>query len=429
MHTPVNVVAGSVNGETTFCVQGDILRDGKRIAAVDVIGATGALLRTAEEPGPTGQSQSGAYVQWIDDPGGPMVLFSWVPDRDGVPGGANLVRIDSGAVVARVENKTRFGNNNSIVADIDADGRTDVLYADQQSLALLSIPTLKTAWRVETGINFCWSLPAFVDVTGDKQPDIVYGSEYNNPDGTSSFIALDRSGKPLWRTDGYAEDLGSTPVFAADVDGDGTNELLKVGLDLERRNGQLWNHLHVFDRGGKLIARAALGFTGIAIANLDDDPALEGVGITNTRDGGSNGKLVIRCVELASGNVEWATRVERAYLDDNSPVAADFNGDGNIEVAVGTGNPWGYARLPNSDPWGDQYVVSAKGEILQRITLRGRPANSVLIDIDGDGLGELVTVMDGQPGWLVVYNTKAKTARQTWHTPFGSALRDGSIAK
>lgn len=428
VHTPVNVVAGIVDGQTVFCVQGDAVRGGKRIAAVDVVGANGVLIRTLDEPGTTGGSQSGAYLHWIDDNAGPMVLFSWVPDRDDIPGGANLVRVTDGTVVARIRNRTRFGNNNSIVADIDGNGRVDVLYADQQSLSLLTLPNLEAQWRVDTGINFCWSLPAFVDVTGDGRPEAVYGSEYNNPDGTSSFIALDNSGKPVWRTDGHAEDLGSTPVFVVDVDGDGTDELAKVGLDLEHRNKQEWNHAHVFDRSGRLVSRAALGFTGIAIANLDDDPALEGVGITNTRDGGSNGVRAIRCVELSTGKTEWTTPVERTYLDDNSPVAGDFDGDDNLEIVVGTGNPWGYARLPNSEPWGDQYVVSAKGEILQRMTLPGRPTNSLLIDLDGDGAGEVVTVLDGQPGWLAVYDTRAKTSRREWHTPFGSPLRDGTMA-
>jgi len=429
VHTPVNFVAGQIDGEMVFCVQGDALREGKRIAAVDVLDATGNRVRTITEPGPTGSSQSGAYLQWIEDKDGPLLLFSWVPDKDGVPGGANLVRIADGDVVARIENKTRFGNNNSIVADIDRDGTTDVLYADQQSLAFCALPSLEQRWRADTGINFCWSLPAFVDVTGDSRAEIVYGSEYNNLDGSSSFIALDAQGNNVWRTDGYAEDLGSTPVFVADVDGDGVNELIKVGLDLEHRKKQEWNHVHVFDARGQLKSRIAFGCTGIALANLDGDAALEGVGITNTRDGGNNGIHAIRCVDLGSGKVEWETPVARAYLDDNSPVVADINGDGKLEVVVGTGNPWGYARFKDSAPWGEQYVVSARGEIVQRVTLPGRPTNSAIVDIDGDGSGELITVLDGQPGWLAVYKTSAQTMRRTWHTPFGSAMRDGTMRK
>jgi len=65
-----------------------------------------------------------------------------------------------------------------------------------------------------------------------------------------------------------AEDLGSTPCFLADIDGDGQTEILKVGLDLEHRRGQAGNHLYVFDRHGVLKSRIELGFTGLAIGDL-----------------------------------------------------------------------------------------------------------------------------------------------------------------
>ncbi|MCC6155011.1 MAG: hypothetical protein IT367_14695, partial [Candidatus Hydrogenedentes bacterium] len=48
---------------------------------------------------------------------------------------------------------------------------------------------------------------------------------------------------------------------------------------------------------------------------------------------------------------------------------------------------------------------------------------------DEDGAGELVSVIDGQPGWLAVYKSDARAARREWHTPFGSALRDGTLTK
>lgn len=426
LHTPVNVVVGQLNGETLYCVQGDIVRDERRIAAVAAVDSAGRISRTFEEAGPTGNSQAGAYLHWIAGDDGPMVLFSWVPDSDAVPGGANLVRVRDGEVIVRIRNTTRFGNNNSIIFDLDGDGRTDLLYADQQTLSLHALPDGDRVWRVDTGIHFCWSLPALTVLPGNRSA-IVFGSEYNNPDATSSFVALDTRGNVVWRTDGHAEDLGSTPVVVADVDGDGTDELLKVGLDLEHRQAQEWNHLHVFTKQGTLSSRVPLGFTGLAISNFDSDPALEGIGIANSRDGGSNGRREIRCMDLASGKLEWARPVDRAYLDDTSPVAADFNGDGTPEAVVGTGNPAGYARLPDSEPWGEQYMVSNTGDILQKLELPGRPVNSALCDTDGDGFGELITVVDGAPGRLVVYSTRARCARREWPTPFATVRRDGTI--
>jgi hypothetical protein len=242
------------------------------------------------------------------------------------------------------------------------------------------------------------------------------------------MIAIDCYGHQLWCSDAHREDLGSTPVFIADVDGDGRQEYLKVGLDLEHRQGQDWNHLLVFSAEGQLKSRIELGFTGIAIGDMDGDNHLEGVGLTNTRDGGSNGRCEVRCIDLATGCVKWTSCVTRAYLDTNSPIMADVNGDGKLEAIVGTGNPAGYGRLPDSQPWGDVYVFDGEGNRLQHICLPGWPVNFALCDIDGDGLGELVVVVDGIPGWLALFQTSLFTDKRDWPTPFGNAARSGTMS-
>lgn len=43
---------------------------------------------------------------------------------------------------------------------------------------------------------------------------------------------------------------------------------------------------------------------------------------------------------------------------------ADLNGDGKLEAIVGAGNPAGYGRLPDSEPWGDLHVANGAGNIL-----------------------------------------------------------------
>lgn len=428
---PTNVVVGRLDGEPRLCVVGT-RRDGDReSAAVEMRDGGGRLLWTDCRGVPGGDCGSGAYVHWVAGSGRmePMILYSFAPRSATELGGGRLLRAADGGAVAEISNTTQFGNNNSIVADLDGDGRPELVYADQRTLTCVELPTRRQRWRVSDGVLFCWGLPALCDLDDDGLPEIVFGSEYNNPNGTSSMIAIDRNGRQLWRSDGHAEDLGSTPVVVADVDGDGRPELLKVGLDLEHCGNQRWNHLHIFGRDGTLRLTTELGFTGIAVGDVDGDGHTEGIGLSNTRDGGHNGLRQIRCLDLTTGAAKWACDVDRAYLDTNSPVMADVDGDGRPEAVVGTGNPAGYGRLPDSDPWGDLYVVSDAGRVQQRIQLPGWPVNLACCDVNDDGLEELLVVINGRPGWLALYQTQAPSRRNDWPTAFGSPARDGTVAE
>ncbi|MGE3313840.1 MAG: FG-GAP repeat domain-containing protein [Planctomycetaceae bacterium] len=428
LHSPTNVVIGRIEGAAYFGVQGTAATNAGRAAGIELLNVNGKLVWQESHREEQTGFLPGAYVQWVDaaHSAEARVLYSFVPDAQGRNGGARLLRAHDGALQGEIANSTQFGNNNSLLADLDGDGRTELVYADQKTLTCFDLGELTQRWRCDTGVHFCWSLPALADLNADGKPEIVFGSEYNNADGSSAMMALDGRGKEVWRSDGHAEDLGSTPVFIGDVDGDGEQELIKVGLDLEHRRKQKWNHVHVFSRGGKLVVRNEFGCTGIALADYNGDGKLDGAGITNTRDGGNSGRRAIRCIDLHDGRLVWETAVERAYLDTNSPVAADLDGDGKPEAIVGTGNPAGYARLPNSDPWGDLYVVATDGTIMQRVPLPGWPVNCAFCDIDSDGLAELTVVIDGTPGWLAVYDTAAKTTRKDWPTPFGDASRRGT---
>jgi outer membrane protein assembly factor BamB len=430
LHSPTNVAIGRLGTEARFCVQGTRPGPPRRSAGIEVFDSRGRRIWRDQRGAPDLDYQAGAYVHWISGPDitEPAIIYSFVPASDHHLGGARLVRARDGGLLKEIQNTSRFGNNNSIVADLDGDGHTKLLYPDIQTLTCYALPSVERLWRWDEAVRFCWSLPALVDLEGDGRREIVFGSEYNNRDGSSSMIALDSRGRLLWRSDGHAEDLGSTPVFVADVDGDGSPELLKVGLDLEHRRNQRWNHLHVFDPKGKLKRKIELGFTGIAIGDMDRDGHLEGVGLTNTRDGGSNGCREIRCVDLATGQVKWRTSVGRAYLDTCSPLMADFEGAGRLHAVVGTGNPAGYARLPGSQPWGDLYVVDHAGRIAQHESLPGWPVNLALCDVDDDGRGELTVVLDGTPGSLAVYETQVRTPRKDWPTPFGNPARTGTMA-
>ena len=424
LNSSTNVVIGRYQDESLIAIQGRCSQQPSR-AAVELYNQAGQRQwrYVVDEP-----TTPGAYLQWLTGASEtqPLIALAHVPKDKTAPGTLNLLRVADGQQIHMRSNNAHFGNNNSLLVDLNGDGQDEFLYGDQQTLTALDIGERTPRWTYQQGINFCWSLPAAANIDGERDPEIVFGSEYDAQDGSSSVIAIDHQGRELWRSTGHAEDLGSTPVIIADTNADRQPEIVKVGLDLVHHRNQQWSHLHIFDRHGKLLHRHRFGCTGLALGNFDDDPQLEGVGISNSRDGGHNGRAEIRCIDLVTGQFEWTVPVDRAYLDCNSPVVADVNGDGRPEAIVGTGNPSGYARLPNSQPWGDLYVVDGRGNVLQKQELAGWPVNTAFCDIDQDGLNELAVVVDGQPGAIRIYDTQAPATRTTWLTPLGNAGRTGT---
>lgn len=309
-------------------------------------------------------------------------------------------------------------------------------HAERDRPALAGL--LHELWRTRLAVNSPTNV--IVGRLDDRAYLCVQGSDATQGRG-GTVEARSAEGRPLWRSSaGAGRGIGAYLQWI-DLGGDAEplvafsfvpSEAKEPGgaRFIRARDGILVKEIqNVFGMQGKLKSKIELGFTGIAIGDMDGDGHLDGVGLTNTRDGGHNGHREARCIDLATGRVKWTTPVERAYLDANSPIMADLNGDGNLEAVVGTGNPAGYARLPDSPPWGDLYVLDGRGQILQHIELPGWPVNLATCDVNDDGWNELLALIDGLPGTLALFQTKAPATRNDWVTPFGSPQRDGTMGR
>jgi hypothetical protein len=253
-------------------------------------------------------------------------------------------------------------------------------------------------------VQICHGRPTLSDVNDDGLPEIVFGTEYGNPDGTSSIVSLDGNGEVVWRHDGFADDLGSTPVICADIDNDGVDEFLINGLDLEHRGHREWSSLWCFNGDGTLRYRTDSGCGGLAIGHLSGDMQLFGVGMTNSRDGGSHKRAEIRCLRLVDGSTKWSTPVPRVYLDCQNPVVADIDGDGRPEVILSTGNPAGYGRRNDMPVFADIFAVDAEGNIIWKTSVADYVHQPFVGDIDGDGRNELL--LPGGDGTLTCLRTE-----------------------
>ena len=277
----------------------------------------------------------------------------------------------------------RPGDFNIIVAaDVYERDGLELLYGGEDGWLNCLSAEGDLIWRF-FGDKYWVGPPGVGDVDGDGLVDIVYGTDNGH------IYCLTGSGNVKWR---YAEPPGIFAPYGrsganmVDLDGDGRVEIL-----LTRSNVGVDSGLMALDGPTgtrKWITRDVLhGYISNATIDLDGDGLLETLHLCK-------GNWVY-CVN-ADGSERWRTHAEGHGMF-YAPSVADVNGDGALEIIVTVRD-----YDPETDACG--YLLSATGEILDRITLGkcGKPAPAVG-DIDGDGVLEAV-IVTGRPNQVHAIN-------------------------
>lgn len=292
------------------------------------------------------------------------------------------------------------------VGDIDGDGDLEivVLGMDRRIHAWHHNGVAVNGWPIsQWDGDPLWrggrSSPALGDIDGDGLPEVVVGTMspivngQQNQNATIWAVNGDSSlvpGFPI-KTEQY---IHSAPALG-DIDGDGHLEIVVgtgVGIASGRSNiVYAWNHdgtpVHVL--GGQAWPRETTNtvLAPPALGDIDGDGELEivvGEGgyelTTNNKLYAWNvdGNLVPGFPVLIPSPSPWTTD---ALPLQYSPILADFDGDGVIEILINHINSWGFVIVePNgtiSDLTGHQMLA-------------GLWASPLVDDIDNDGLLEIV---------------------------------------
>lgn len=347
--------------------------------------------RFAEEPG---EFTIGAEPHCISLPSQAAIpaVAQFISHRaEERPGLLRLLARADGRELWRAETGSVFsGNRDCAVLDLDGDGDLELLAGYADRLVCYRCRDGAQLWERRERIGICWGRSAIGDLNGDGRNEIVLGSEYANPDQTSSVCALRCDGSLLWEYAGIPGDCGSTPTCIQDVNGDGRPEILKVEIDLECRGAGPGSRLWCFRADGTLLWRCGLGGKEISIADFDGDGALEALCVTDARDGGKDAVPALRCVDLRQGTLRWSLPLPRFYLAGWPAAARDVDGDGLPEAILPHGNPGGYGRRAGESPWGEILIVRGDGTVLQTLSFPDFVLCPLWFDWDRDGETELL---------------------------------------
>ncbi|MGC9396709.1 MAG: FG-GAP repeat domain-containing protein [Anaerolineae bacterium] len=292
------------------------------------------------------------------------------------------------------------------VGDIDGDGDLEVIVLgmDRRIHAWHHNGAAVSGWPIsQWNGDPLWrggrSSPALGDIDGDGLPEVVVGTMSPVVNGEQDQNAT------LWAVNGDSslvpgfpiqteQHIHSSPALG-DIDGDGQLEIV-VGVGQGITSGRTnivyaWNHdgTPVQTPGGLLWPRETTNtvLAPPALGDIDGDGELEiviGEGGYSPTDNNklyawnADGSLVPGFPLLVPSPSPWATgSLQLQY----TPILADFDGDGTIEILVNHINSWGFVVV---EP--DGTVSDIDGHPMRQ----GLWASPMVDDIDDDGLLEIV---------------------------------------
>jgi len=185
----------------------------------------------------------------------------------------SVFNLDGGALFEKnLDNTGNWGTTIICVADIDGDGRDEIIVPDGGSIVAFDGKGNKIReYKTNSSVKDCY---------GASVP-LIGAARIKSPDELSivavlakgEVVALDRDFNEIWKIGGMGRDYGHE-IFFADVDGDGLDEIsfCTIGCAGQSDDGWQFGELLLLDHDGKtLLRRIAHEYFG---DNHADDTAM-----------------------------------------------------------------------------------------------------------------------------------------------------------
>lgn len=264
------------------------------------------------------------------------------------------------------------------LADLDGDGKPEVLIGttslngtnyqyDRPAVLVAMKGNGSIQWKktLDAPMN---SAPAVGDINNDGHPEVVVsvGGDVADIHKPGGVIAFDRFGNQLWRfrtvdfspRDGFGEGVYGSPTLC-DVDGDGYKEIAFGAWDqriylLDHNGNSLWNNMPN-DSVGQGFWNVDTVWSTAACADLNEDGSAEiiiGADITG------GGRLPDGQPSQDGGFLyifdRFGNMLVRRFLPESiysAPAVGDLDGNGRLEIVVGTSWYWWNAHSRSEQPY------------------------------------------------------------------------------
>jgi subtilisin family serine protease len=278
-----------------------------------------------------------------------------------------------------------------VVADLDGDGRPELILVDHGSSAGTPAQLLvygkggQLRWSRALGPGPPYSdIPVVGDIDGDGFPEILVDAG-----NQGQLFAFRHDGTALaghWPVPLQATSLGKV---IADLRGDGQRELIGLSQNPVMEGTGAFRQLVVYDRHGTLLQKWDVPWCASdpdphmilpAVGNLDGQPGLEIVAVTGCNS--------LSAFKLGQGSPLWTASVAGTLVA--SPAIGDLNQDGSNEVVLGVVATDGLQS-------GGVYAFDNQGALLPNWpALLGESFSvpAALADFNGDGSMEIAI-----PSW------------------------------
>ena len=330
--------------------------------------------------------------------------------------------------------------NRLLAADLDRDGKTDLVYIAANGNLIALISSGDGAFRsvVTTPSNPNLSLMAVADLNGDNYPDLIFESTlkdslvtyaFGKGDGTFPTTVVVPWPAEVLIPNNIAPDPHAVNMLTADFNGDGKPDITVAISRLTNPGGFgqiefseiLLYTLFSNKSGGfadpQLFTRFAA--SGILVGDFDGNGTLD-LAIYGTDSATNNATLYFMSSYGTPSSATQTLPGDTTVAVKDPARAADLNGEGRSRIVTASGHQIGFSIVNTV------YIYSATSKDLVlagSFDLASAATDLIVVDLNGDGKPDIVIANTANT--TIAINTTAGAASQLTGAQNGASFAVG----